>query len=210
MENGVQATIIESLKQQLDKADPNFEYEYIPNEILKFIRDECYLKPADLEFLIPAQEQEFLNKVHHGQPINVRRAARQTGGTTLMFLIAVYYTIKYDKTCVYVSENNRMIQHAIDQALYTIGLFKYKLSGFNKGKIGIDIHPTTSAAWITRSIHTFGGIENAIVKMRGGPSYDIILVDSSFRNTQSRDEYLIHLRSNLNYPGAKMIVNESP
>ena len=72
-------------------------YEYIPNGIVDFIMNQTQFAGSneffdDIRF--PTVEQAFVDDIFYGEDMYVERQhTRRSGGTTLLFLIACYYTV---------------------------------------------------------------------------------------------------------------------
>lgn len=207
----MQDITIEKLQNYLDTMpDGDEPYEFIPNQIVKFAREECYLQDANVEIAISKREEEFINSVWN--PTSKRNltriAPRQTGGSTLIALIALYYNIKEGKNCVVIQENHLTARYFM-RTLRNIGVFKHDIvQSSSAPEVSVfKVDSNGRQCGITEG----GGIrvlprDFAIISMRGY-GYDYILGESVQRTFN--DELLIHARAHLR-SGGKIIINHTP
>lgn len=179
-------------------------YEHVPNGIVNFIKNQCRFNGvhsmfADIKF--GAIEQEFIEDVFYGErPLIKRFEARQTGGSTLLALIASYYAL-HGKKVIMLFSKLQLAEHMMRVTFPSFTINGIWMESPNKKTIELRSLNAGKESVYIDIIHN-----DNFIRATMGRSADYIFMDAS---PSLSKEILLGMMSNL-MPGGKMIINGIP
>ena len=199
MENGEQVTMELNL--------PSCErYVYDPHRFFDFVEKNCRLVDHNNEFLnikIHEFDHSFINVVlHSNKPHVIRDQGRRSGGTTLLSLLALFYTLDEHKSVTLISSSTSMAL-AWGHTLKNIQLLTHTVTGaLLTGVIKINIKDIHDAS---ESIIRIMANDHHLLYKLSGCHHDYIFIDG----TGNINPHILNDMCSMLNSGGKVIENIS-
>lgn len=149
------------------------EFTYNPNNLITFLNRDCKIR--GLKYSVPESESSFLQEAFDPNVSVVERhGPRQSGGTTLLGFIAIYYLVQ-GRSVTFMFNTREMLKHFLHFIIPEMELEEYAVewTNYSDGSYGMYLKMCKGMARSTGEIKLKSGGED---KIRGG-RHDILLVD---------------------------------